>query len=63
MSGLEGTGLPDKLIREVEQRIREQEARLRRMIVQGAPTQSADDVLTKLQATLRQMREHPHNTG
>lgn len=63
MSGREGTGLPDKLIREVEQRIREQEARLRRMIVQGAPTQSADDVLTKLQATLRQMREHPHNTG
>ena len=61
MSGPEGAGLPDKLIREVEQRVRDQEARLKRMIVQGAPTQTAEDLLQKLRATLRETREHRHN--
>ena len=48
----------DKLILAAEERVREQEARLRSMIVQGAPTQAAEDLLRQLHASLREMKEH-----
>jgi hypothetical protein len=38
----------DRRIDEVQLRIKEQKARLQRMIVQGFPSQSADDLLRKL---------------
>lgn len=49
--------LADRHIREIERRVAEQRARVQRMIVQGAPTQSAEDILTQLCATLRQMQD------
>jgi hypothetical protein len=48
----------DRHIQVAEDRVREQEARLRRMIVQGAPTQSAEDLLRRLGATLQALEEH-----
>jgi hypothetical protein len=48
----------DQRIRNIERRIKDQEALVRRMIMQGSPTQSAEDLLRELTATLRQMREH-----
>jgi hypothetical protein len=44
-------------IREAEARVREQEAHVLRLIVQGAPTQSAEDVLRQLMATAEAMKE------
>jgi hypothetical protein len=43
-------------IREAERRIRDQRVLLQRMIVQGFPTQSADDRLTKLCNSLQQLQ-------
>jgi hypothetical protein len=44
-------------IRAAEARVREQEAHVLRLIVQGAPTQSAEDVLRQLMATAEAMKE------
>ena len=44
----------DRHFREARQRIKEQEARLHRMIVQGFPSQSVADTLRAMQAALRQ---------
>jgi hypothetical protein len=52
------TTAADKLIAAAERRVTEQEERLRSMIVQGAPTQAAEDLLCQLHATLREMKEH-----
>jgi hypothetical protein len=49
-------------IRAAEARVREQEAHVLRLIVQGAPTQFAEDVLRQLMATAQAMkdqRRHP----
>lgn len=46
----------DTQIRKIEERIQEEEARLRRMILQGVPTQSGNDQLRELRATLQQMK-------
>lgn len=46
----------DKLIRDAQLRIDEQKARLHRLIVQGHPTQSADDILADLYVELRKLR-------
>jgi hypothetical protein len=46
----------NRLIREAQRCIDDERARLQRMIVQGSPTQSADDRLNKLCETLRQLR-------
>ena len=47
----------EKEIREAEARVREQEAHVLRLIVQGAPTQSAEDLLRQLMATVEAMKE------
>ena len=46
----------NRLIRDAQHRIAEQQARLQRMIVQGSATQSADDRLNKLYETLGRLR-------
>jgi hypothetical protein len=47
----------DKLIRETQMRIDEQKARLHRLIVQGHPTQSADDILSAMYVELRKLQQ------
>jgi FixJ family two-component response regulator len=44
-------------IREAEDRVRRQEAHVLRLIVQGAPTQSAEDQLREVTATVEAMKE------
>ncbi len=46
----------DRRIDEVQLRIKEQNARLQRMIVQGFPNQSADDLLSKLYVNLDKLQ-------
>lgn len=48
----------DRHISEIQQRIKDQEVQVLRMIVQGSPTQSAEDQLRELTAALQQMQEH-----
>ena len=48
----------ERQIREAQHRIDDQRACLQRMIVQGCPTQSADDLLSHLDKALRQLRRH-----
>ena len=48
----------ERQIREARHRIDDQRACLQRMIVQGCPTQSADDLLSRLHEALRQLRGH-----
>ena len=47
----------DSEIAAAEARVREQEAHVLRLIVQGAPTQKAEDVLQKLTAAAAEVRE------
>jgi hypothetical protein len=47
----------EKDILEAEKRVRDQEAHVLRLIVQGAPTQSAEDLLRRLTATAMAMKE------
>jgi hypothetical protein len=47
----------DNEIAAAEARVREQEAHVLRLIVQGAPTQRAEDVLRKLTAAAAEVRE------
>jgi hypothetical protein len=51
------TAADDTVIKAAEERVRVQEARLRSMIVQGAPTQAAEDLLRQLHAILQDMKE------
>jgi hypothetical protein len=44
-------------ILEAEKRVRDQEAHVLRLIVQGAPTQSAEDLLRRLTATVKALKE------
>jgi hypothetical protein len=52
-----GAASADCALRAAEARVREQEAHVLRLIVQGAPTQSAEDLLRELSATAKAMRE------
>ena len=55
--------LPDQHVREAQQRVAEQEALVRRMIVQGTPTQAAEDRLRQLQQTLSRMKDQHQRSG
>jgi hypothetical protein len=46
----------DRLIQDAQGRINAQKARLHRLIVQGHPTQSADDILADLYVELRRLK-------
>jgi hypothetical protein len=48
---------PDVYLREIREGIALQEALVRRTIVQGTPTQAAEDRLREFQQTLRSMTE------
>jgi len=56
MSLPHGSSSGDTQIRKMEERVREEEARMRRMILKGVPSQSGDDQLQRLRETLRQMK-------
>ena len=56
MSLPHSSGSGDTQIQKMEERIREEETRMRRMILKGAPSQSGDDQLRGLRETLRQMK-------
>ena len=56
MSRVHEVVLADRRIGEVQLRIKEQKARLQHMIVQGFPSQSADDLLTKLCVNLDKLQ-------
>ncbi|HXE86956.1 MAG TPA: hypothetical protein VN524_09195 [Hyphomicrobiaceae bacterium] len=47
----------EKDLLEAEKRVTDQEAHVLRLIVQGAPTQSAEDLLRRLMAAAEAMRE------
>ena len=47
----------ERLIRETQDRIDEQKARLHTLIVHGHPTQSADDILAAMHAELRKLQQ------
>lgn len=51
------TFLSDNEVAAAEARVREQEAHVLRLIVQGAPTQMAEDVLRQLTAAAEAIRE------
>ena len=53
----------DRRIDEVQLRIKEQKARLQRMIVQGFPSQSADDLLCKLYVNLDKLQKCRRTMG
>jgi len=53
-----GPALPDRQVLEIQEYIRQQEALVRRTIVQGTPTQAAEDRLRELQRTLLRITEH-----
>lgn len=56
MSQLQGAASAPERILDIERRISEHEANLKRMVVQGCPTQAAEDLLRKLKATLLAMK-------
>jgi hypothetical protein len=48
--------LSDAYLRGAQQRVADQEALVRRMIIQGAPTQAAEDRLHQLQQVLSRVK-------
>jgi len=52
----EAAGPADSDIKKVEQEIAEQKALVRRLIVQGTPTQAAEDRLRQLEKTLQRLK-------
>jgi len=63
MSRVHEVVLADRRIGEVQLRIKEQKARLQHMIVQGFPSQSADDFLSKLYVNLDRLRQDRRTMG
>lgn len=57
MSPSHDSSVSDRHIREAQQRVAQQETLVRRMIVQGTPTQAAEDRLRQLQQTLAHTKE------
>jgi hypothetical protein len=53
----------EKDILDAEKRVRDQEAHVLRLIVQGAPTQSAEDLLRRLIQTAKAMKEQVRPGG
>ena len=63
MSRVHEVVFADRRIDEVQLRIKEQKARLQRMIVQGFPSQSADDLLCKLYVNLDKLQKGRRTMG
>jgi hypothetical protein len=56
MSLSRGTPSGDAEIRNIEDRIREEEARQHRLILKGMPTQAGDDLIRHLRQSLQRMK-------
>jgi hypothetical protein len=54
--------LADRQLSDAEQSIADQETHIRRMIVQGAPTQAAEDRLRELEQKLAHLRKTQHRS-
>jgi len=52
----------EERVSQARKRVEEQRAKLQRLIVQGAPTQAAEDLLCKLSQDLRQLTRHTRST-
>jgi hypothetical protein len=63
MSRVHEVVLAARRIDEVQLLIKEQKARLQRMIVQGFPSQSADDLLCKLYVNLDKLQKGRRTMG
>jgi hypothetical protein len=48
----------EEQVHEARKRVEEQKTRLQRLIVQGAPTQAAEDLLCTLHKTLQRITHH-----
>jgi hypothetical protein len=59
---LEDTASADPALRAAERRVREQEAHVLRLIIQGAPTQFAEDLLRRLTSTAEAMKTRRRRT-
>jgi hypothetical protein len=57
MSQTHNAGRADQQIRTAQQRIKEQKVRLRQSIVQGCPTQSAENILRDMEAVFTRCRD------
>jgi len=56
-------GRAEEQILEARKRLAEQKAKLDSLIVKGAPTQAAEDVLCKLHETLERLMRRPKSFG
>lgn len=52
----------EERVSKARKRVEEQREKLQRLIVQGAPTQAAEDLLCKLNQDLRQLTGHVGST-
>ena len=52
----------EERVSQARKRVEDQRAKLQRLIVQGAPTQAAEDLLCKLSQDLRQLTRHTRST-
>ena len=52
----------EEQLSKARKRVEEQKAKLQRLIVQGAPTQAAEDLLCQLNQTLQQLARHARST-
>jgi len=48
----------EEQVREARKRVEEQKTTLQRLIVQGAPTQAAEDLLCRLHTALQRITRH-----
>jgi hypothetical protein len=53
----------DPDIKRAEEQVAQQEQLVRRMIVRGTPSQSAEDLLRRLEQTLERMKEQTRGAG
>jgi hypothetical protein len=56
-------GRAEEQIVEARRRLEEQKAKLNTLIVKGAPTQAAEDLLCKLHEALKRLTRHARSSG
>ncbi len=56
-------GRAEEQVLEARKRLEEQKAKLERLIVKGAPTQSTEDLLCKLHEALKRLTRHARSSG
>jgi len=58
-----GLGRAEAQIVEASRRLEEQKSKLNSLIVKGAPTQAAEDLLCKLHDALKRLTRHARSSG